>query len=230
MIMSAPDGTRNPPKARFAAAVDWTLLAIAIVVIVAIPKSISGDGSLRYEAIDHFMTTGQLTSPRYSTVGPLLSTPLYLLGRALGAARPVTALYNSLLFLFALWLIWRDFCDELTPAVRRMLLLLLVFASMFAHHVQYYYGEVFTTVAVTIGVFWLSRGHWARGWALLVLGAVNTPASLIGIGAIAICHARQTRRWLPLLGPVTAFALMSLESLLVRGFWTGPSRVSLDGS
>jgi hypothetical protein len=111
----------------------------------------------------------------------------------------------------------------LTPTLRRLLVKLLVFASMFANHIQYYYGEVFTTVAVTVGVFWLSRGRWARGWAVLVLGAVNTPASLFGIGGIAICHARRSRSWLPLLGPIVAFAVMLTEWLLVRGdfFATG---------
>jgi hypothetical protein len=50
-----------------------------------------------------------------------------------------------------------------------------------------------------------------------VLGAVNTPASLIGVAGIAICHARKTRSYWPLLGPAIAFAVTRLESLLVRG-------------
>ncbi len=215
--MSAQDASRNKLNPKFVAAVDWTLLSTAVLVIVAIPKSISGDARLRYEILEHFMTTGHLVSPKYSTIGPLLSLPLYLLGRALGAAKLVVSYYNALLLLLALPLIWREFRDELAPSVRRMLLLLLMFASMFAHHVQRYYGEVFTTILVTIGVFWLSRGHSARGWTVIVLGAMNTPACLIGIAGIAICQARRTRRWLPMLGPVIAFVLMRLESVWVRG-------------
>lgn len=210
-------------KPTLAVALDWALLAVALTALVVIPKSVSGDGRLRYEVLELFLTTGQLESPKYSALGPLLSSPLYFLGRALGAPRAVTALFNSLLFVALLLLLWREFRDELAPAARRTLLLVLVFASMFANHVQFYYGEVFTTVAVTLGVLALSRGAWASGWVLIVLGAVNTPASLIGVLAIAICHARRTRTAWPLLGPVAAFAGMRLESLLVRGhlFGTG---------
>ena len=215
--MSSREGIPVAQNAKIVAAVDWALLAIAAFVIVAIPKTISGDARLRFETLEQFMTTGHLVSPKYSTVGPLLSIPLYLLGRALGAARLVTSYYNALLFLLLLPLIGREFRDELAPSVRRMLVLLLVFASMFAHHVQRYYGEVFTTVLVTIGVLWLSRGHWVRGWAVIVFGAVNTPACLLGVAGIALCHSRRTRSWLPLLGPVVAFALMRTESVLVRG-------------
>ncbi len=215
--MSSREVSHTSPNTNWVAAIDWTLLAIATLVIVAIPKTISGDARLRFEALEQFMTMGHLVSPKYSTVGPLFSIPLYLLGRAWGATRLVTSYYNALLFLLMLPLVWREFRDELAPSTRRMLVLLLVFASMFAHHVQRYYGEVFTAVLVTVGVLWLSRGHWARGWSVIVLGAVNTPGCLIGVAGIALCHARRTRNWLPLLGPVVSFALMRVESALVRG-------------
>lgn len=215
--MSLQDTRRTRLSPRFVAAVDWALFAIALFVITVIPKSISGDARLRYEALEHFVMTGHLVSPKYSTVGPLLSWPLYLLGRSLGAARLVTSYYNALLFLLLLPLLWREFRDELSSSARRTQLLMLVFASMFAHHVQRYYGEVFTAVLVTIGVFWLSRGHWARGWAVIILGAVNSPACLLGVAGVAVCHSRRTRSWLPMLGPLFAFALMRLESSLVRG-------------
>jgi hypothetical protein len=208
---------------RLVGAVDWTLLALALAVVVAAPKSLSGDGYTRYLTLERYVMTGHLVSERYSVVGPLLSTPLYLIGSVLGAALRMTLLFNVLLFSAALVIIWRELRDEIAPATRRALLLLLVFASMFAHHLQRYYGEVLTSLAVTVGVLWLSRGRWARGWAAILLGAVNTPASLIGIAAIALRHARRTRSWLPLLGPVVACVLVSLESLLVRGglFATG---------
>jgi hypothetical protein len=211
--------TNSPTRVnpRSIAAVEWTLIALGLIAIAVIPKSVAGDARLRYEVLEHFVTTGHLVSPKYSTVGPLLSLPLYLLGRALGAAKPVTAYYNALLFLCALPLIWREFRDELAAPARRMLLLLLVFASMFAHHVQRYYGEVFSALFITIGVFWLSRGHGLRGWAAIVLGAINSPACLVGVAGVSLCHARRTRSGLPLLGPLVAFGLIRLESLWVRG-------------
>jgi len=163
------------------------------------------------------MRTGQLVSPKYSTVGPLVSAPLYAAGRALGEAKLFTSYFNTLLFVSWLPFVWREFRDELGPGTRRLLLLLLVFASMFVHHAQRYYGEVFTTVLVAIGVFSLSREHPKRGWAAIVLGAMNTPACLLGVIGIAVWHARRQRSWWPLFGPLVAFTLMRAESHLVRG-------------
>ncbi|HEY5962229.1 MAG TPA: hypothetical protein VIV60_36985 [Polyangiaceae bacterium] len=215
---AALENTQSTPLRRpLAAGIDWAIFAVALFVVVCLPKSVSGDGRLRYEMLERFVETGRLLSPKYSTLGPLFSLPLYLLGRAFGAAKAVTSYYNAVLFLIALGLIWREFRDELSVALRRLLLLLLVCASMYAHHVQRYHSEVFTSVLVSAGVFWLSRGHGVRGWTAIVLGAVNNPASLLGVGAIAVCHARRTRRVWPLLGPVVAFAGIRLESILVRG-------------
>ena len=210
---------RFPHNPRLARVVDWTLLGVGLCVMIAIPKSIAGDARLRFEALDTLMKAGHLVSPKYSTVGPLLSAPLYLLGHAWGQAKRCTAFYNTVLFLAWLPVVWREFRDELAPRVRRLVLLLLVFASMFMHHTQRYYGEVFTTLLVAVGVFALSRGHAKRGWAAIVLGALNTPACLLGLVGIAVCHARRLRSWLPLCGPLIAFALMRLESFLVRGSW-----------
>lgn len=150
-------------------------------------------------------------------VGPLFAGPLYLIGRAFGATRTITSLYNPLLFVCLIVIVYRDLNRELDAAVRRMLLLFLVMASMFPQHVQHFYGEVFTTFAISVGVLLLSRGRSAIGWLLILLGAVNTPAALLGVAAIAVSHARLTRRWSPLLAPLVAFALVRLEFFIVRG-------------
>ena len=210
----------TPPQpsvnTRLAAVVDWLWLGIALAIVVAIPKTIAGDAQLRFEGLDGFMKTGHLVSPKYSTVGPLLSSPLYWLGLKFGAARAFTSYFNTLIFVFFVAFFWRELSDVMGPRIRRLLLLLILFASMFMHHAQRYYGEMLTTVLVAIGVCWISRGHAKRAWALIILGAVNTPASLVAISGIAICHARRARSFWPLLGPVIAFGLMRLESVLVR--------------
>jgi hypothetical protein len=195
------------------------LLVVGLCIVIAIPKTITGDARLRFETLEDFIRTGHLVSPKYSSVGPVLSAPLYLLGRAFGAAKLFASFFNAVLFVAWLSFVWREFRDELRPQMRRALLLLLLFASMFMHHAQRYYGEVFTTVLVASGVFMLARGHAQRGWAAIILGALNTPASLVAIVGISICHSRRLRSWLPLCGPVVAFALMRLESRLERGSW-----------
>ncbi|MDB4944201.1 MAG: hypothetical protein JWP97_3735 [Labilithrix sp.] len=198
-------------------AVDVLLLAVGLACLFAVPHRIGGDGAARYETLERLWTTGVLASARYSVVMPLLASPLYLLGRAIGHAQEVTALFNPLLFVCTLAVIARDMREDLAPAARRTMLLLLVYASMFANHVQSFYGEVFTALTIVVGVLWLSRGRTAAGWALIVLGAVNTPGVLLGVVGIAVRDAQRTRRWTSLVGPVLVVVLSRLEAFVVRG-------------
>jgi len=214
----APDGASPQSlNSRWVSVIDWVLFGLGMFIVIFIPKTIAGDARLRFEALEIFMRTGQLVSPKYSMVGPLLSAPLYALGQAFAAPKLVTSYFNTVLFVWLLAFAWREFRVELQVRTRRTLLILLVFASMFLHHAQRYYGEVFTTVLVTLGVFWISRGSAKRGWAAIILGAVNTPACLLAVAGIALCHARKSRSVWPLLGPLIAFACMRLESFCVRG-------------
>jgi hypothetical protein len=189
-------------SARRAHAVDVTLLFLGLVALWVIPHHAGADGEVRLQALGRLMKEGDLSVPRYSIVGPLFAAPLYLVGQA--------ELLNVTLFTIALALLWRELRD-------RTLLVLLVFASMFPNHVQVFYGEPFTALAVTLGIVWLSRGKRALGWSSIVLGGVNTPASVVGIGAVALLEARRTRSLRPLAAPAATLALACLENLVTRG-------------
>lgn len=197
--------------------VDGALILAGVAALFAVPHRIGGDGEARFETLQRLFAEGRLVSPRYSVVAPLLAAPLYAAGRALGDPRSVTALLNPILFAAALGVFWRELRSDLSPPARRQAVLLLVFASMFPNHVQAFYGEVFTACAISLGILWLSRGARVRGWTAIVLGAVNTPATVIGVAAIAVREARRTRRWTPLAAPLAVLAAASLEALLVRG-------------
>jgi hypothetical protein len=187
---------------RTARVVDLALLAIGVTVLWAVPHHIGSDGEVRLEALTTLLHERRLAIPRYSIVGPLFALPLHAIGQA--------ALYNVTLFTLALAVVWRELRDV-------TLLVLLVFASMFGNHVQVFYGEPFTALAVTVGVLWLSRGLTVRGWTAIVLGAVNTPASVLGVAAIALLEARRTRRLAPFAAPIAVLLLACLENLVMRG-------------
>lgn len=191
--------------------VDLALLFVGIAVLWAIPHHIGGDGEVRLEALVRLVREGRLATPRYSIVGPLFALPLHVAG--------VTELFNVTLFTLALALVWRELRD-------RTLLLLLVFASMFPNHVQVFYGEPFTALAVAVGVLWLSRGRRLAGWTAIVLGAVNTPASVVGVAGIAIVEARRNKTLGPLLVPAIVLALAFLENAVMRGH---PLRTGYEG-
>lgn len=191
--------------------VDLALLFVGIAVLWAIPHHIGGDGEVRVQALERLLREGRLATPRYSMVGPIFALPLHVAG--------LTELYNVTLFTIALGIFWRELRD-------RTLLLLLVFASMFPNHVQVFYGEPFTALAVAVGVLWVSRGRALAGWAAIVLGAVNTPASVVGVGAMALLEARRTKRLAPLLAPAVVLGLAFIENALMRGH---PLRTGYEG-
>lgn len=182
--------------------VDLALLFAGLAALWAIPHHIGGDGEVRFAALTRLLEEHRLATPRYSMVGPIFALPLHALG--------ATALYNVTLFTVALGVFWRELRD-------RTLLLLLVFASMFPNHVQVFYGETFTALAVSVGVLWLSRGRALAGWIAIVLGAVNTPASVLGVAGIALLEAKRNKRLAPLAAPVAVVVLACLENYVMRG-------------
>jgi hypothetical protein len=182
--------------------VDAALLFVGLAILWAIPHSIGGDAEIRFQALAALLKEGRLAAPRYSMVGPIFATPLFYAG--------LTAFYNVAIFTLALGFFWRELRDL-------RLLVLLVFASMFPNHVQVFYGEPFTALTVTAGVLLLTRDRTLPGWALVVLGAVNTPSSVLGVAGIALLEVRRTKRWSLLLLPGLVVALCLLENLVVRG-------------
>lgn len=182
--------------------VDAVLLFAGLAILWAIPHTIGGDGEVRLRALTALLKEGRLDVPRYSLVGPIFAAPLFYAG--------LTAFYNVALLTGALLFFWRELRDL-------RLLVLLVFASMFPNHVQAFYGEPFTALSVTAGVVLLTRDRALPGWALIVLGAVNTPSAVAGVAAIALVEARRTRRWAILLSPAAVVALVLLENLVMRG-------------
>lgn len=182
--------------------VDAALLIVGLAILWAIPHSIGGDAEIRFQSLTALLKDGRLAAQRYSMVGPIFAAPLFYAG--------LTAFYNVAIFTLALAFFWRELRD-----VR--LLVLLVFASMFPNHVQVFYGEPFTALTVTAGVLLLTRDRTLPGWALIVLGAVNTPAAVLGVAGIALLEARRTKRWALLLLPALVVALVLLENLVMRG-------------
>lgn len=182
--------------------IDTAFVVVGMIILWAIPHSIGGDAEVRVQALTTLFEEGRLAAPRYSIVGPLFATPLFLAG--------LTAFYNVALLTLALVFTWRELRDA-------RVLLLLVFASMFPNHVQVFYGEPFTALAVTAGVLLLSRDRTLPGWTFVVLGAVNTPASVVGVAGIALLEARRTKKLAFLAAPFAVLAFASLENLVMRG-------------
>lgn len=209
-------------------AVDLGLLACVLgVVYVMSPFVIEGDGIARYRALSRALGDGVLDRTPYSLVGPLLSAPLWWIGSALGTPEWWVGRFNFVLFVACLATLYR----VLTPAIDRALivrfLLLLSVASMFPHHLGRYYGDVATALLIAVGlaVVCVQRSYW--GWLLVVLGAANTPATLVGVGFVSLAWTWRTRDLRHLAPVAAAVALILGEAWLRRG---GPFVTGYEGN
>ncbi len=150
-------------------------------------------------------------------VGPLFALVLWPLGKLYQSAEWWIARFNFFVFAGGLFVFYQLLKDKLDPSVVRKFLLILLIGSMFPNHLKDFYGEVFTAMVVGAGILATQVGHPGWGWGGTIVGAVNTPASLIGVGCVAGSEALHKKRFRYLLVPLVAGGLFLLESWVRRG-------------
>ena len=150
-------------------------------------------------------------------VGPMFALLLWPLSKLYESAEWWIARFNFFVFAGGLFVFYRFLKDKLDPSVVRKFLLILLIGSMFPHHLKDFYGEVFTAIVVGAGILATQVGHPGWGWGGTIVGAVNTPASLIGVGCVAGSEALHKKRFRYLLVPLVAGGLFMLESWVRRG-------------
>ena len=133
------------------------------------------------------------------------------------------ARFNTIVFLIGLWIMARLLRDRVSTQVRAAFLLLLLACSMFMHHLEGYFAEAFTAMFAGVGLLAVDAGYPLAGWTATIVGVINTPASLVGLGSAAVVHMWNTRRVRHLLPVAVAAAGIMLESWIRRGspFVTG---------
>lgn len=158
---------------------------------------------------------------------PVLSAPFLLIGSVLGSHEWWAARFNVIVVATATIVAWRLVRDRVDPRLFRHFVLVLLFASYLTNRLRDYNAEVLTATLVALGIVCLVTGRHARaGWGAIVLGAVNTPAAMIGLVGIACAEAVRTRRLRHLLPVVVAVLLIAGESWIRRG---GPLESGYEG-
>lgn len=202
-----------------AAVVETALIVIGVGLLAfGQQQQLGGDGLARWEAVRLLFEHGRISDTLYSLIGPFFSFPLWAIGTMVGALDPVLRYYNVTLFalsLVALYLLLRRWVEA--ELVRRFLLL-MVAGSMIAPHVRNFYGEVFTLVAVGVGLVAVVSGFKKSGWVAVVLGAANTPASLVGLGLVSAGESLRFKRLRLLLPVIIGAVIVAAEIGLRRGF------------
>lgn len=159
----------------------------AIFYLFVFSHGIHGDGASRYEGMRHFLNTGEMKPVVYSFVGPLVSSPLILLGKFFKDDFWWVSRFNAFVFLLSVWWFSRTLAKDWPAPNRRMLVLLLFTASMFPKHSTDYYSEVFSACTIAVAILLWSERRFVFGVIALCLSVWNTPGTLIG-GALVILY------------------------------------------
>jgi hypothetical protein len=188
-----------------------------LAMLFLLPHSIFGDGALRFQAISELLEQGKLSSMQYSMVGPAFSIPLWLLGKFYMTPDWWCARYNLFVFSAGLLVIYLLLRKRIDHGLIRKFFLVLIIASMFANHLMAYYGEVFTAILVATGILMLTTGRSRGGWGVIVVGVINTPASIVGLACVVLRRAVEKKRWRYILAFGAALGLIVLEYTIRRG-------------
>src|SRR5262249_10352929 len=153
---------------------------------------------------------GVISPEPYSLVAPLGAAPLFLFGRVVKSARFWCARYNFMLFIAGLAALYR-LVGRVDRATARALVLLLMTASMFPHHIRDFFGEVFTAVLGGVGIVAIGLEGRAWGWSASVLATANTASWLLGMTLVALSEIWRNRRLRYGLAVAAALALVLAE-------------------
>lgn len=217
------DSPAPRPDTGTAAVVEPILIAVGLVLLAFTPKpAMQGDGLARYWGLVELLERQQLSEMPYSLIGPLFAAPLWLVGRWYGDPQLVVGHYNVLLFALSLVAIHLLLRRRMDPRLLRRFVLFLIAGSMIAAHVQDFYGEVFTTTTVGVGLLaatlpGTSRPTRLAGWIGVVLGIANTPVTVVAIGLVVGVLCLRTRRARYLSVPLAAAVLILGEAWLRFG-------------
>src|SRR5262249_8312573 len=127
------------------------------------------------------------------------------------------ARFNTVVFIGGVAAAYRLLRAHMDGALLTRFLLLLIGASMFPHHLEGYFAEVFTAVLGALGLPARVARSPLRGWTPALVGVVTTPAAIAGLAAAALRHVWETRRLRYLLPVAVAAAGIAFESWLRRG-------------
>ncbi len=174
------------------------------------------DGTMRLNEMQELLQ-GKISPVSYSLVGPLFSLPLWLTQSWHFAWWWNPQKYNVFLFIAFMLAVYVTFRKRIDRHLLRKFFLILITASMFSDQVKFYGGETFTATFVGFGVLAVTFAPVWIGWAMIVLGVVNTPAAFVGLLCLSLKKIWDDKRWRYSLAIVTAGSLIMAEAWLRRG-------------
>ncbi len=215
-------------KERLESWIEWGLILLGLVSLAWLlaDKPILGDGVDRFKSLSALLSGEELSSQavnwgnraKFSLIGPIFSAPLWLLGDLAKSPEYWCMAFNLLVLCFGVLAFSFVLKDALPAKVTRGFLLLMIYASMFPHHVQNYYGEVFSAILIGVGIASIRLGNWKRwGIAAAALGIANAPASALGYALVTLRQFLERWKISTVIPLALGCTLIFLESYLRSG-------------
>lgn len=150
--------------------------------LLSFSHGIHGDAGVRYQSLLETLRTGHLAPMVYSYVHPFLSAPLLLLGHIFKDGYWWVSRFNAFVALWMIYALWREAREwkDWGADGARVLVLLLLGATMLPKHVTDYYAEVFSACAAVAAVLFFQR---QRSWLAILalsLSVWNVVATIFG--------------------------------------------------
>ena len=203
---------------RLQAIIETALVLVGLLALtVLLPHTIFGDGQRRYDELAQLLQGHGISTDKYSMIGPLFSAPLWYLGALYRGSAWWVAHYNLIVFACGLGAFYLLLRNQVNHSLLRRFFLVLIVGSMFPNHLKAYYGEVFTAILVGVGLVAAVFGRRIAGWASVVLGVANTPATLVALSFAMLSRIVMRRRLRYALVVVAAACLVLLENWIRHG-------------
>jgi hypothetical protein len=201
------------------ATLETALVAVGFVVMFfCLPHELAEDDRRRFDDIERLLHDGELSDGRYSLVMPLVSAPFLLVGWLAGPSEEWWAeRFNVLVVAAGAVAGFRLLRGRGDRALLRKVLLVLLASSFLTNRLRDYNAEILTATLAVLGILCLTTSRRVLGWGAVILGVVNTPAALGGLGLVAAAQVLRTRRLRWLVPVAVAVVLVGAESWLRRG-------------
>ncbi|MGH2479936.1 MAG: hypothetical protein ACRDHW_09805, partial [Ktedonobacteraceae bacterium] len=189
-------------------------------MLIWLPVRYFFDGTARFNALLALIQHGVISPVSYSMVGPLFSLMLWPLDRLFplfGETNWWQERYNIFLLAAVFALTYVILCRRMDAALLRKFFLIILVGSMFGNNVTFFAGETFTALLVGMGILVALLAWEVIGWFVVVLGVVNTPATLVGLSLVTLNHIIQKKRVRYCLMVIAAGLLIAAESWIRRG-------------
>src|SRR5450759_2808150 len=195
----------------------WGLLALGVLVLfVVLPHRIEGDGQIRFDALQGWLSGHGMPDTMYPLIGSLPSIPLMLLGRVIASPELWVSRYNVIVYAAGLALLYRLLRGRLASDVLAAFLLLLGTTAMLPNSLTGFGAETFSAMAIATGLAAWSIGRWKTATVLLGIGVANQPATFVGLALAMGWWAWRLKRVRALAPLVLSAGLWMLDNTVRR--------------